>query len=52
MLRAAGWLPGKTVGSHTKWHRPNGLTFSVPDGHKKISPGVMGQIEKALEEDK
>ena len=52
LLRSAGWVPGKTVGSHTKWHAPDGRTLAVPDGHRTISPGVVRQIMKAIEDAK
>ena len=49
-LRNAGWVEGKTVGSHTKWHCPGGQhTFSLPDGHKTISPGVVRKVTQAIE---
>jgi predicted RNA binding protein YcfA (HicA-like mRNA interferase family) len=50
-LRAAGWRPGATIGSHTKWHGPNGTTFSLPDGHREISPGVYRKLQAAMKED-
>lgn len=50
-LRAAGWTAGRTVGSHTKWTGPNGTTFSLPDGHRTISPGVYSKLLKAMKED-
>lgn len=51
MLRDAQWAEGNTVGSHTKWHGPNGSTFSLPDGHKNISPGVYQKLLKTMKED-
>jgi predicted RNA binding protein YcfA (HicA-like mRNA interferase family) len=52
MLRQAGWEPVRTVGSHTLWRSAGGnRTLTVPDGHRSISPGVVRQILKALEED-
>ena len=51
LLRSAGWVSGDTVGSHTKWIGPNGTTFSLPDGHRGISPGVYRQLMKAMKED-
>lgn len=49
-FRKAGWRPGKTVGSHTKWHCPgNSHTFMLPDGHRQISPGVDRKVLEALE---
>jgi predicted RNA binding protein YcfA (HicA-like mRNA interferase family) len=47
MLKDAGFEPGRTVGSHTKWR--NGRHWvEVPDGHRKISPGVVRQILKII----
>jgi predicted RNA binding protein YcfA (HicA-like mRNA interferase family) len=52
-LRKAGFTPSSTRGSHTKWIAPNGVdSVSIPDGHKTISPGVVRQIDKAIEESK
>ena len=51
MLRAADWVAGATVGSHTNWTGPNGTSFSLPDGHREISPGVYRNLLKAMEED-
>ena len=48
LLRSAGWVSGHTVGSHTKWTGPNGMTFSLPDGHRQISPGVYSKLLKAI----
>lgn len=51
MLKKAGRVPASTfVGGPRKRTAPNGKTLSIPEGHKMISPGVMRQIEKALEE--
>ncbi|MGV7352569.1 type II toxin-antitoxin system HicA family toxin [Mycobacterium kansasii] len=47
-LRAAGFTPGNTVGSHTKWSHELGPTVSVPDGHRTISPGVVRQVNAAI----
>lgn len=48
-FKAAGWTPGKTSGSHTMWHCPTGAcSFTLPDGHRKISPGVYRNAIKAL----
>lgn len=51
-LRAAGFTPVRTVGSHTRWEHPSGVAISVPDGHRTISPGVYRNILKALKEAK
>lgn len=51
-LKKAGWVPLRTVGSHTIWQSPSGATFSLPDGHKNISPGVYRKLRQAMEGDK
>lgn len=51
LLRKAGWKPVRTVGSHTKWAGPNGTAFTLPDGHRTISPGVYRKLLAAIEED-
>ncbi|PRB19182.1 type II toxin-antitoxin system HicA family toxin [Microbacterium sp. MYb62] len=48
-LRDAGFLPDRAVGSHTVWVN-GGISISVPDGHKTISPGVVRKVNKAIEE--
>lgn len=48
LLRAAGFEPQRTEGSHTFWTGPNGAMVSVPDGHKNISPGVVRKVHKAI----
>ena len=50
-LKAAGWQPLRTVGSHTTWEGPNGTKYTLPDGHKNISPGVYRKLLKAMKED-
>lgn len=50
-LRAAGWQPGRREGSHTIWTGPNGTTFSLPDGHARISPGVYRKLLAAMRKD-
>lgn len=50
MMRAAGWTPVRTVGSHTTWQSPTGATFTLPDGHRTISPGVYRKLLKAMGE--
>lgn len=43
--------PPGSDGSHTKYGCPCGShTFSLPDGHKTISPGVVRKARKALED--
>lgn len=49
-MRDAGWMPLRTVGSHTVWQSPTGATFTLPDGHRTISPGVYRKLLKALDE--
>lgn len=49
-LRAAGFEPVRTVGSHTRREHPSGGGVTVPDGHRTISPGVYRKISKAVEE--
>jgi predicted RNA binding protein YcfA (HicA-like mRNA interferase family) len=50
-LRAAGFTPDRTVGSHTMWVSEDGkVHVSVPDGHRAISPGVYRKVLKALKE--
>jgi len=48
-LRDAGFAPVRTVGSHTVWQNGS-VKVTVPDGHRTISPGVVRQINKAIEE--
>ncbi|MDH6676895.1 putative RNA binding protein YcfA (HicA-like mRNA interferase family) [Rhodococcus sp. LBL1] len=50
-LRAAGFSPARTVGSHTMWVSSDGeVQVSVPDGHRTISPGVYRKVLQAIEE--
>jgi len=49
-LRAAGFTPGHTVGSHTTWKHSSGISICVPDGHRKISPGVYRKVLTAIKE--
>jgi predicted RNA binding protein YcfA (HicA-like mRNA interferase family) len=50
MLIAAEWVRKRTVGSHSFWVCSSGApSVTVADGHRKISPGVMRNINKALE---
>jgi predicted RNA binding protein YcfA (HicA-like mRNA interferase family) len=51
VLNAAGFTPLRTRGSHTVYGKGS-VTVTVPDGHKTISPGVVRQIIKAIEEAK
>ncbi|WP_345342599.1 type II toxin-antitoxin system HicA family toxin [Rhodococcus olei] len=52
LLQEAGFSPQRTVGSHTYWTGPNGTAVSIPDGHNTISPGVVRQVHKAIEQSK
>lgn len=49
-LKQAGFTAGRTVGSHTVWEHPSGVSVSIPDGHNRISPGVYRQVLAALKE--
>ena len=48
-LRDAGFAPAGGKGDHTKWLHPSGFHVSIPDADKSISPGVVRQINKAIE---
>jgi len=47
-LRAAGFAPLRSRGSHTLWVHPGGEAVVVPDGHRRISPGVYRRILQAV----
>jgi len=47
-LRAAGFTPDRTDGSHTWWKHPTGVAISLPDGHRTISPGVYRKVKKTI----
>ncbi|ONI72410.1 hypothetical protein BWI15_20460 [Kribbella sp. ALI-6-A] len=48
-FKDAGWTRGRTQGSHSVYDCPCGQhTFSLPDGHKTISPGVVRKVNDAL----
>lgn len=49
-LREAGFVAIRTRGSHTWWEHESGIGISVPDGHRRISPGVVRKVRKAIEE--
>jgi predicted RNA binding protein YcfA (HicA-like mRNA interferase family) len=52
-LRNAGFVKSDSRGSHTKWSHPeSGARVVVPTGHRMISAGVVGQINKAIERSK
>jgi predicted RNA binding protein YcfA (HicA-like mRNA interferase family) len=48
-LKDAGFTPARTVGSHTTYVNGS-VSVTVPDGHKTISPGVVRQVNKAIQE--
>jgi predicted RNA binding protein YcfA (HicA-like mRNA interferase family) len=48
-LKAAGFTRTDAQGSHSKWIHPSGASVVVTDGHRTISPGVVRQINKAIE---
>lgn len=50
-LKDKEWHRLRTVGSHSVWEGPNGTTFTLPDGHSTVSPGVYRNLLKAMEED-
>lgn len=50
-FKNAGWGPIRTVGSHTVYGCPcGGHSYSLPDGHRTISPGVVRKAYRALEQ--
>ncbi len=50
-MKAAGWMPVRTVGSHTVYKCSCGShSFTLPDGHKTISAGVVRKCRSAIEE--
>ena len=47
----AGWLhPVDGKGSHTKWSHRSGAQVTVPTGHRTVSPGVVRQVNKAIQQ--
>ena len=47
----AGWTRINQVGSHAKWGCPCGKhTFTLPEGHRTVSAGVVRKAMKALKE--
>jgi predicted RNA binding protein YcfA (HicA-like mRNA interferase family) len=49
-LRNAGFVKSDSTGSHTKWSHPeSGEYVVVPTGHRMISPGVVRQVDRAIE---
>ena len=52
-LRKAGFVKSDSSFSHTKWSHPeSGEYVVVPTGHRMISAGVVGQVNKAIERSK
>jgi predicted RNA binding protein YcfA (HicA-like mRNA interferase family) len=49
MLKKAGFIADRSVGSHTVWVNGS-VVVSVPDGHRTISPGVVRQVTNAIKE--
>ena len=49
LLKSKGWVIVRTRGSHTVWRSPQGAQFTLPDGHREISPGVTRNLLKAME---
>jgi len=50
-FRSAGWTALRTDGSHTVYGCSCGKhQFSVPDGHRTISPGVVRKARKIITE--
>jgi predicted RNA binding protein YcfA (HicA-like mRNA interferase family) len=48
-LQKAGWSALRTDGSHTVYGCSCGQhRFSLPDGHRTISPGVVRKCRKAI----
>lgn len=48
-LKKAGFMPGNTEGSHTKWTHPTGAWVVLADGHRTTSAGVVRQVDKAIQ---
>ena len=52
-VRQAGFVKSDGSGGHTKWRHPeSGEYVVVPTGHRMISAGVVGQVNKAIERSK
>ncbi|MGY4769427.1 type II toxin-antitoxin system HicA family toxin [Kribbella sp. CWNU-51] len=50
-FKDAGWRRVRTEGSHSVYGCPCGQhVFTLPDGHRAISPGVVRKAGKALAE--
>ena len=48
-LKQAGFTQSDGKGSHTKWIHPSGAKVIVPTGHRTISPGVVRQVNRAIQ---
>jgi predicted RNA binding protein YcfA (HicA-like mRNA interferase family) len=51
-LRAAGFEPVRSDGSHTWWKGPQGLGIAVPDGHRVVSAGVVRKVAAVIAKSK
>ena len=52
-LRKAGFVKSDSRGSHTKWRHPaSGAYVVVATGHRMVSAGVVGQVDRAIERSK
>lgn len=50
-FKDAGWRRTRTEGSHSLYEYSSGQhAFTLPDGHREISPGVMRQVGTAIAE--
>ncbi|KKC05023.1 type II toxin-antitoxin system HicA family toxin [Mycobacterium nebraskense] len=49
-LKHASFTPTDAKGSHTKWTHRSGVSVTIPDGHRVISPGVVRQVNNAIEQ--
>jgi predicted RNA binding protein YcfA (HicA-like mRNA interferase family) len=50
-FKDAGWRRVRTEGSHSSYVCACGRhRFTLPDGHRVISPGLVRQVVKALAE--
>jgi len=48
-FKDAGWKWVRSEGSHSFYECPCGQhAFSLPDGHRQISPGVVRKVNNAL----
>lgn len=48
-LKDAGFVADRNVGSHTTYVNGS-VSITIPDGHRTISPGVVRQVNKAIQE--